>query len=77
MDDDVPFFMNQIDQPDENYKNYIWKITLLGGTFEGTVVWCQRDVNAIPVMVSVEKKDGKVVEIPWTAIQCITYEGIK
>lgn len=77
MEDDIPFFMNQLDDPDANSKNYIWNITLLGGSFVGKVVWCQRDVNGHPIMVSIEQKHGDIVEIPWTSIQCITYEGTK
>lgn len=71
MDNDVPFFIDNINNPD-----YIWKITLLGGVFTGTLIWHTLDAGDHPIMISLAPVNGnKIVEIPWTAIQCITYEG--
>jgi len=77
MDDDKPFFLKTFDSLEPEYKNHIWRFTLLGGVFVGKVVWLVRDAYAHPIMVSVDRDIGGVVEIPWTAIQCITYEGTK
>lgn len=77
MQDDVPFFLNTIDSLNPEYKDHIWRFVLLGGEFVGKVVWLARDSRAHPIVVSIETKEAKIVEIPWTAIQCITYEGTK
>ena len=63
-------FLKNMDNP-----TIVWAVTLRSSTVVGTLVSYIKDSNGTPLTIMILRSDiGRIVEIPWTAIQIIETE---
>lgn len=70
MTNESPVFLDGLDD-----ETLLWKFNLIGeGVVTGHVINRKVDSHAVPITLMI-KTERTIVEIPWTSIQTISFEG--